>query len=64
MLEMFVSILIGLAIERAGLHHRNETHLNLEIFSSSVDRWPDRDIVSREIREFTESLLGMTLEVD
>ena len=34
---MSVGILIGLAIERASLHHRNETHLDLEIFSSGVN---------------------------
>src|SRR6185312_16778078 len=34
LLEMSASILIGFATERAGLHHHNETHLDLEIFSS------------------------------
>jgi hypothetical protein len=32
LLEMCAGILIGLATEWAGLHHRNETHLDLKIF--------------------------------
>ena len=32
LLEMSAGILIGLDTERAGLHHRNETRLDLEIF--------------------------------
>jgi hypothetical protein len=43
---MYAGILTGLTTEWAGLHHRNETYLDLKIFSSSVDGWPDRDIVS------------------
>ena len=34
LLEMSVSILIGLATKWVGLHHRNETRLDLEIFTS------------------------------
>ena len=37
LLEMSVGILIGLATKRAGLHHRNETRLDLKIFSSGVN---------------------------
>ena len=37
---MSAGILIGLAKEWAGLHHRNETHLDLEIFSSGVNLGP------------------------
>ena len=40
LLEMSTGILIGLAIEWAGLHHRNETRPDLEIFSSGpVGTW-------------------------
>ena len=41
-------ILIGLATEWVGLHHRNETRLDLEIFSSGVNLGPDGDLVSME----------------
>src|SRR6185312_3560454 len=58
LLEMNTGILIGLTTERAGLHHRNETRLDLEIFSSGVDLGPGRDLVSRRSREITECLLG------
>ena len=34
LLEMSAVILIGLATERAGLHHCNETRLDLEFFPS------------------------------
>ena len=34
LLEMSAGILIGLATERAGQHHRNETRLDLKIFPS------------------------------
>ena len=37
LLEMSAGILIGLATERAGLHHRNYAHLDLEILPSSAD---------------------------
>ena len=37
LLEMSAGILIGLATEWAGLHHRNETRLDLEILSSGVN---------------------------
>ena len=47
LLEMSAGILIGLATEWAGLHHRNETHLDLEIFSSGVNLGPSRDLVCR-----------------
>src|SRR6185295_17085237 len=36
LLEMSAGILIGLATEWAGLHHRNATRLDLESFSSDV----------------------------
>ena len=61
LLEMSAVILIGLAIERAGLHHRNETRLDLEIFSSSVNLGPGRDLVSRRSRVIMECLLGHSL---
>src|SRR6185437_6132019 len=50
LLEMSAGILIGLATERAGLHHRNETRLDLEISSSGVNLGPVRDLVSRRSR--------------
>ena len=34
---MSAVILIGLATERAALHHRNETRLDLEILSPGVN---------------------------
>ena len=40
LLEMSAGILIGLATERAGLHYRNETRLDLKIFSSGVNLGP------------------------
>ena len=40
---MSTGILIGLATEWASLHHRNETRLDLEIFSSGVDLRPGGD---------------------
>ena len=58
LLELSAGILIGLAIEWAGLHHRNETRLDLEIFSSGVNLGPDGDLVSRRSRVITECLLG------
>ena len=61
LLEMSAGILIGLATERAGLHHRNETHLDLEIFSSGVNVGPYRDLVSRQSKVITECLLGHSL---
>ena len=36
-MEMSTGILIGLAIERAGLHHRDKGRLDLKIFPSSVN---------------------------
>ena len=42
LLEMSAGILIGLATERAGLHHRNETRLDLEfslLTSVPVGTW-------------------------
>ena len=61
LLEMSVGILIGLATERAGLHRRDETHLDLEILSSSVNLGPGRDLVSRRGRVIMECLLGHSL---
>ena len=58
LLEMSAGILIGLATEMAGLHHRNETRLDLEIFSSSVNLGSGRDLASRRSRVNTECLLG------
>src|SRR6185503_19639539 len=58
LLERSAGILIGLAIEWASLHHRNETRLDLKIFSSGVDLGPGRDLVSRRSRVITECLLG------
>ena len=61
---MSAGILIGLATEWAGLHHRNETHLDLEIFSSGVNLGPSRDLVSRWSRVITECLLAIALGDD
>src|SRR6185312_6973874 len=58
LLEMSVGILIVLATEWAGLHHRNETCLDLKIFSSGVNLGPGRDLTSRRSRVITECLLG------
>ena len=58
LLEMSAGILIGLATEWAGLHHRNETCLDLEIFSSGVNLGSGWDLVSRRSRVITECLLG------
>ena len=46
LLEMSDGILIGLATERASLHHRNETRLDLKILSSSADLWPTRTLAA------------------
>ena len=43
---MSAGILIGLATKWAGLHHRNETRLDLEIFSSGVNLGSGRDLIS------------------
>ena len=61
---MSAGILIGLDAERASLHHRNETHLDLKIFSSGVNLGPGRDLVSRRSRVITECLLGIACEAD
>ena len=37
---MSAGILIGLATERAGLHHHNETRLDLKFFPSGVNLGP------------------------
>ena len=37
---MSIGILIGLATERAGLHHLDKTRLDLKILSSGVDLSP------------------------
>ena len=58
---MSAGILIGLATERAGLQHRNETRLDLEIFPSGVNLGPGGDLVSRRSREIIECLLGHSL---
>ena len=61
LLKMSAGILIGLATERAGLYHRNETRLDLEIFSSGVNLGPGGDLVSRRSRVITECFLGHSL---
>ena len=43
---MSAGILIGLATEWAGLHHHNETRLDLEIFSSGVNLGSGRDLLA------------------
>ena len=58
LLEMSAGILIGPATKWAGLHHRNETRLDLEIFSSDVNLGSGRDLASRQSRVITECLLG------
>jgi len=58
---MSSGILIGLANERASLQNRNETRLDLEIFTSSVDLGPGGDLVSRQSRVIMECLLGHSL---
>src|SRR6185437_17107397 len=58
LLEMSDGILIGLATEWAGLHHRNKTRLDLKIFPSGVNLGPGRDLVSRWSRVITKCLLG------
>ena len=55
---MSAVIIIGLATEWAVLHHRNETCLDLEIFSSGVNLGPGEDLVSRQSRVITECFLG------
>ena len=55
---MSAGILIGLATERAGLHHRNKTRLDFEILSSGVNLGSGGDLVSRQSRVITECLLG------
>jgi hypothetical protein len=61
LLEMSAGILIGLSTERAALHHRNETHIDLEMFPSGVNLGPGGDLVSRRSRVITECLLGHSL---
>ena len=58
LLEMSAGILIGPATKWAGLHHRNETRLDLEIFSSGVNLGSGRDLASRRSRVITECRLG------
>ena len=58
LLEMSADILIGTATKWVGLHHHNETRLDLEIFSSGVNLGPGRDLVSRWSRVITMCLLG------
>ena len=47
LLEMSTGIHIGPATKWAGLHHLNETRLDLEIFSSGVNLGSGRDLASR-----------------
>ena len=61
LLEMSAGILIGPATKWAGLHHRDETRLDLKIFSSGVNLGPGMDLVSRQSRVITECLLGHSL---
>ena len=58
LLEMSAVILIGLATERAGLHHRDKTRLDLEIFSAGVNLGSGGNLVSRRSGVITECLLG------
>ena len=58
---MSAGILIGLATERAGLHHRNETHLDLKVLPSGVNLGPGRDLASKWGGVLTECLLGHSL---
>ena len=58
LLEMSTGILIGLATEWAGLHHRDKTHLDLEIFSAGVNLGSGGNLVSRRSGVITECLLG------
>jgi len=61
LLEMSAGILISLATERAGLLHRNETRLELEIFPSGINLGSGGDLISRRSRVITECLLGYNL---
>ena len=61
LLEMSAGILISLTAERAGLHHLNETRLDLKVFPSGVNLGPGGDLVSRRSRVITECLLGRSL---
>ena len=60
-LEMSAGILIDLATERAGLHHRNKTRLDLEIFPFGVNLGLGGDLVSKWSRVITEYFLGHSL---
>jgi len=55
---MSAGILVGLATERADLHHQNETHLDLKILPSSVNLRPNRDLGSRQSRVIAKRFLG------
>ena len=61
---MSAGILIGLATEWASLHHRNETRLDLDIFTSGVNLGPGRDLVSRQSRVITEFFWSIALGAD
>ena len=61
LLEMSASILVGLTTERAGLHHRDKTRLDLEILSPSVNLRSSENLVSRRSGVITEYLLGYSL---
>ena len=61
LLEMSAGILIDLATERAGLHHRDKTRLDLEILSPSVNLGSGGDLVSKQSRVIAECLLVHSL---
>ena len=58
---MSTGILIGPATKWVGLHHRNETRLDLEIFSSGVNLGSGWDLASRQSRVITECLWAIAL---
>ena len=64
LLEMSTGIPIGLATEWAGLHHRNETRLDLKIFPFSVNLGPGRDLVSRRSGVITDVFWAIALGAD
>jgi hypothetical protein len=55
-LEMSTSILIGLATERAGLHHCDKGHLDLKIFPSGVNLGYGGNLVGKQ-SEVDEDIL-------
>jgi hypothetical protein len=58
LLKMSAGILIGLATERASLHHHDKTRFDLEILCSSADLRPNNDIDGRRRRVITKRLLS------